>query len=79
MSVIFLNIMILHWTILSKELNLLIEKKCQKFVKNKKMRKTEEELQHVQEMQISDDESKKYVSSVIESVESGEILFLSSE
>ena len=39
----------------NKELNALIEKKFQKFVKNKKMRKTEKEHQHFQEIQISDD------------------------
>ena len=43
----------------NKELNALVEKKFQKFVKNKKRRKTEKELQHFQEMQISDDKSKK--------------------
>ena len=54
-----------------KELNTLIKQKIQKFVKNKKRRKTEKKLQHFQEMQISD--SKKSVSSVTGSVESGEI------
>ena len=39
----------------NKELNALIEKKFQKFVKNKKRKKTEKELQHFQEMPISDD------------------------
>ena len=34
----------------NKELNALIEKKIQKFVKYKKRRKTEKELQHFQEM-----------------------------
>ena len=48
----------------NKELNALIEKKFQKFVKHKKRRKTEKELQHFQEMQISDDEGKKSVSSL---------------
>ena len=38
----------------NKELNALIEKKFHNFVKNKKRRKTEKELQHFQEMQISD-------------------------
>ena len=38
-----------------------IGRKFQKFVKNKKRRKTEKELQHFQEMQISDNESKKNV------------------
>ena len=33
-----------------KELNSLIENKFQKFVKNKKRRNTEKELQHFQEM-----------------------------
>ena len=47
----------------NKELNALIENKFQKFVKNKKRRKTEKELQHFQDMQISDDESKKSISS----------------
>ena len=55
----------------NKELNALIEKKFQKFVKNKKRRKTEKELQHFQEMQISDDKRKKSISSFAESVESG--------
>ena len=32
-------------------------KKIQKFVKNKKRRKTEKDLQHFQEMQFSDDEN----------------------
>ena len=57
----------------NKELNALIEKKFQKFVKNKKNRKIEKELQHFQEMQISDDERKKSVFSLVESIESGEI------
>ena len=35
------------------------QEKFQKFVINKKRRKTEKELQHFQEMQISDDESDK--------------------
>ena len=34
----------------NKQLNALIESKFQKFVKNKKRRKTEKELQHFQEM-----------------------------
>ena len=59
-----------------KQLNALIEKKFQKFVKNKKRRKTEKELQHFQEMQIFDDESKKNVSSLVESVESGKNFIL---
>ena len=37
------------------------------------------ELQHFQEMQILDDESKKSVSNFVESVKSGEILVSSSE
>ena len=63
----------------NNELNALIDKKFQTFVKNKKRRKTEKELQHFQEMQISDDESKKSISSLAESVESGEISSSSSE
>ena len=63
----------------NKELNALIEKKFQKFVKNKKRRKTEKELQHFQEMQILDDESKKSISSLAESVVRGEISYSSSE
>ena len=63
----------------NKYLNAVIEKKFQKFVKNKKRRKTEMELQHFQEMQISDDKSKKSISSFIESVESKEISASSSE
>ena len=43
------------------------------------MRKTEKELQHFQKIKIPDDESKKSVSSLAESVESGEILSSSSE
>ena len=63
----------------NEELNVLIEKKFQNFVKNKKWKKTEKELQDFQETLISDDESKKSVSSSAESVKSGEILFSSSE
>ena len=63
----------------NKEINALIEKKFQKFVKNKKRRKTEKEIQYFQEMQISDDKSKKSISSFTESVESGKILSSSSE
>ena len=37
----------------NKELNILIEKKFQDFVKNKKKRERGKELQHFQEMQIS--------------------------
>ena len=62
-----------------KELNALIGKKFQKFVKNKKKRKTEKELQHFQEIHISEDESKNSVSILAESVESGEISSSSSE
>ena len=54
----------------NKGLNALIEKKIQKFVKNKKRRKTEKELEQFQEMQHSDDESKNSVFRVAESVES---------
>ena len=57
----------------NKELNALMEKKFQKFVKTKKRRKTKKKLQHFQEMQISDDESKYSISSFAESIESGEI------
>ena len=56
----------------NKKLNALIEKKFQKFVKNKRRSKTENELQHFQEMQHSDDESKMSISSCAESLESGE-------
>ena len=59
----------------NKELNDLITKKFQKFVKNKKRRKTGKALQHFQQMQISDDESKKSVSNL----EDGEISSSSSE
>ena len=54
-----------------KELNDL--KKVRKFVKNKKRRMTKREIQHLQEIQISDDKSKKCISSLSENVESGEI------
>ena len=57
---------------INKEFNALIEKKFQKFVQNKKRRRTEKELQHFQEMKISDDKNKKSVSSLAESVESGD-------
>ena len=63
----------------NKELNALIEKKFQKFIKNKKRRKTEKDLQLFQEMYISNDESTKSVSSFEESVKSGEISSSSSE
>ena len=39
----------------------------------------EKELKHLQEMQISDDDSKNSVSSLAESVESREFSFSSSE
>ena len=57
----------------NKELNALIEKKFKKFVKNKKRRKTEKELWHFQETQISDNKDKKSVLSMAESVKSGKI------
>ena len=63
----------------NKELNVLIEKRFQKFVTKKKRGKTEKELQHSQEIQIFDNESKKSVSDLVESVESGEISSSSSE
>ena len=50
-----------------------------KVFKNKKRRKTEKELQHFQEIQILDNESKKSVSSYAECVESGEISSFYSE
>ena len=55
----------------TRELNVLIEKKLQKFA--------EKELQHFQEMQISDDKSKKSISSIAQSVESGKISASTSE
>ena len=63
----------------NKELNALIEKKFQILVTNKKRRKTEKELQHFQEMQIVDDESKTNISYFAESVESREISSSNSE
>ena len=63
----------------NKELNALIEKKIQKNLENKKRRNTVKEFQHFQEMQISDNETKRSVSSLAESVESGEILSYSYE
>ena len=63
----------------NKELNAKIESKFQKFVKNKKRRKTDKELQHFQEIQLSDNESKKSISSFAEIVEDGEISASSSE
>ena len=63
----------------NKELNALIKKKCQKFVKNKKRMKIEKELQHFQEIQISDDKDKKSISSFAESVIIIEISSSSSE
>ena len=62
-----------------KELNALIEKIFQNFVKNKKKMKTETELQHFQELQISDNKSKKSISNFAESVGSGEISSSNSE
>ena len=43
----------------NKKMIPLVEKKFQKFVKNKKRRKTEKELQNFQELQIYNDEVKK--------------------
>ena len=57
----------------------LFEKKIQKFDKNKKWRNTEKELEHFQEMQISDDKNKKSVFSLAETVESEVISSSSSE
>ena len=59
-----------------KELNALIEKKFQIFVKNKKKRKTKKEIKHFQELQVSNDEEEKSISGV---VESKQILSSSSE
>ena len=56
----------------NKKINALIENKI-KSLKNKKRRKTEKELQYFQGIQISDDKSKKSVTSVAESVNRGEI------
>ena len=58
----------------NNELNVLNEKIFQILVEKKKRMKTEKELQHFQDMQISDNESKKSIFSLAESVESGEIL-----
>ena len=63
----------------NKELNATIEKKLKKLIKNKKRRKTEMELHHLQKTYISDNKSKKSVSSVTESIESGEISSSSSK
>ena len=63
----------------NKELNSLIEKNFQKLVKNKKRRKTEKELKHFHKMQVIDNESKKSISRLAESVESTEISASSSE
>ena len=52
----------------NKKLNALIGKKLHKYVKIKKRRKTEKELQHFQNMKISDDKSEKSVSRFAESV-----------
>ena len=57
----------------NKKLNALIEKIIQKFVKNKKRMKTKEVLQNFQELQCSDNEGKKSISSFEESIESIEI------
>ena len=57
----------------NKEPNFPIEKKFQMFTKKKKRRKKEKVLQNFQEIQIFDDGSKKSVSSMAESMESGEI------
>ena len=62
-----------------KELDTLIEKKSQKFIKTKKRRKAEKELQHFSELQISDDKVEKSTSSMGESIDSGEISSPSSE
>ena len=48
-------------------------------MKVKKKRKTDKELQHFQAMKLSDNDSKKGVSSVAESVESGLIMSYSSK
>ena len=61
------------------KLNVLIEKIFQKFVTNMGRRKTKEELQYFKEMQISNDKSKKSVSSVAENVESETISSFSSK
>ena len=45
----------------NKELNALIEKKCLKFVRKKKTTKIEKGPRFFQEMQISDDVSKKVI------------------
>ena len=58
----------------NKETNALIEKKFPKYVKSKKRRMKEKE-----ESQISDYKSKKIISSMTESIESGEILSSSSK
>ena len=63
----------------NKEVNALIEKKSQIFVRNKKRRKIEKDLQHFQEMQNSDNESKMSISSFAESPESGGISAFSFE
>ena len=54
-------------------------KEISKVCKKEKRRKTEKEIQHFQEMKIFDDESKKSVSSLAESVESEDILSSSSK
>ena len=63
----------------NKKLTAVIKKKLKKSIKNKKRRKTEKEHLLFQDMKISDNERKKSVSSLAESVESGEISSSSSE
>ena len=63
----------------NKDINGLIEEKFWEFVKNKKGMKTEKELQHFHEMKVLDDESKKNISSLAESVKSVEISSSNSE
>ena len=53
-------------------------KEIQKVCKKKEMRKTEKELQNFQEMKIFDDDSKICLS-LAKSLQSGEILYSSSE
>ena len=63
-----------------KELHAQIKKKSQKFVKNKKRRKTKEDHQNYQELEISDNESENQsISSVADSIENREILSSSSK
>ena len=63
----------------NKEMNALIEKIIKKFAENNKKGKPEKELQYFHKLHLLEDESKKNVSSVVESVESGEILSSSSK